>query len=102
MPRDDNFTTFIRGCFEIWEAEPPGTVRACPGIDLLFCNVPMSNWIKVNQFIRINCLRFQNKFRTLCSYSLCPFVLFKKYSENYCLKMKTEHIMWLSVRPAVT
>ena len=27
-----NLTTFSADCHEIWEPEPPGTLRACPGL----------------------------------------------------------------------
>jgi hypothetical protein len=30
--RADNFTTFCANCPEIWEPQPPGTLRACPGL----------------------------------------------------------------------
>jgi len=30
--RADNLTTFRCRCLEIWEPQPPGTLRACPGL----------------------------------------------------------------------
>ena len=29
MRRVDNLTTFMADCLEIWEPQPPGTLRAC-------------------------------------------------------------------------
>ena len=28
----DNLTSFIANCLEIWDPQPPGTLRACPGL----------------------------------------------------------------------
>ena len=32
MRRADNLTTSLTDCLEIWEPQPPGTLRACPGL----------------------------------------------------------------------
>jgi hypothetical protein len=39
--RAENLTTSCADCREIWELHLPGTVRACPGIALIFFCAPL-------------------------------------------------------------